>query len=356
MRSASLPLFSVDLFLDLTIHFSHSGPMDQITDIHIKTCKASDGHLSLDLDASLIFPGAVNAGEEHVQLLQSLLPLCAATDRPDFMIKHQGQFYRGRRDAQAVDGLWFRLRKMRQTPPTLQALPSPIHESICSALLAADLCRGGLIYVTGGPGCGKTTTASAILVSRLQVFGGVAFTVEDPPELPLNGRHGRGYCTQTMVAGDRASDWTESLRGILRSQPVGTHLMLFVGEVRDAETAQAMLRAASNGFLVICTSFGTDLISAIDSFYQLLGQEYAQTLASTLRCILHQRLFEKRLVVEMLTSDGASSRVATIVRSGKITQLKDEIMYQRNAMMAGAKPIQSNTSQSPVGLSFPGLR
>lgn len=330
--------------------------MDGITDIHIKTSKNSDGHLVLDLPASLIFPGPANACDEHASLLQGLLLLCEATDRVDFMIKHHEVFYRGRRDAQAIDGLWYRLRKMAQTPPTLETLPTPIHETICSALLAPELCRGGLIYVTGGPGSGKTTTASAILVSRLQMYGGVAFTVEDPPELPLNGRHGPGYCTQTMVAGDRSSDWTESLRGILRSQPVGTHLMLFMGEVRDAETAQAMLRAASNGFLVICTSFGTDLISAIDSFYQLLGQEYAATLAASLRCILHQRLFDKRLVVELLTSEGPSSRVATIIRGSKITQLKDEIMYQRNAMISGHKPFQPSPVQTLGGLSLSGLR
>ena len=37
---------------------------------------------------------------------------------------------------------------------------------------------------------------------RLGSCGGAAFTVEDPPELPLNGFHGQGYCTQTWVAGD----------------------------------------------------------------------------------------------------------------------------------------------------------
>lgn len=316
-----------------------------ITDVHIKTSKSGDDNqLSLDLQSSLVFPGALNAGSEHEDLLHGLLILCQATDRDDFMIKHQDVFYRGRRDTRAIDGLWYRLRKMAQDPPTIETLPSKLPVPIQNILMSPALCQGGLIYVTGGPGCGKTTTASAVVVSRLKLFGGVAYTVEDPPELPLNGRHGLGYCTQTMVAGDHSSDWTDSMRGILRSQPVGTNLMLFVGEVRDAATAQAVLRAASNGFLVVCTSFGSDMISAIDSFYQLLGAEYAATLAATLRCILYQRIANGRVTAELLTSDSSSSRVATIIRSRNITQLKDEMMYQRNAMIAGHHAFQTDTS------------
>ena len=125
--------------------------------------------------------------------------------------------------------------------------------------------------------------------------------------------------------------------------------MLLVGEVRDTETAQVMLRAASNGFLVICTSFGTDLISSIDSFFQLLRPESSGTLAGSLRCILHQRLLNEQFSCEMLTSDSPSSRVATLIRARNITQLKDELMYQRNALLAGHS--LSKQSSSAVGFS-----
>jgi Tfp pilus assembly pilus retraction ATPase PilT len=311
--------------------------IDNITDIHIKTVQNSGtDHQNLELDPenSLIFPGPTYAGLENQKLLAGLLSCCKQVDRDDFMVRYQDNFYRGRRDTRAVDGIWFRMRKLAKTPPDLDNLPSPMPPQIIAALLSRALCKGGLIYVTGGPGSGKTTTASAVVVSRLKTFGGVAYTVEDPPEMPLNGRHGSGYCTQTTVAGDRTSDWTESLRGVLRSQPVGTYLTLFIGEVRDKETAQTMLRAASNGFLVICTSFGSDLISSIDSFYQMLGSEYTNTLSATIRMILYQRLHDGKFTPEMLISEGPSSRVATIIRHGNITQLKDEIMYQRNAVLA----------------------
>jgi len=113
-----------------------------------------------------------------------------------------------------------------------------------------------------------------VLVSRLLRYGGFAYTIEDPPEIiALNGRHGNGYCTQTRVY-DGASGWEDSIKEILRSQPVGTSLMLFIGEIRSAEAARMAIRAASNGFLVITTSFATDMIAGIDTFYQLLGDEF----------------------------------------------------------------------------------
>jgi twitching motility protein PilT len=191
-----------------------------------------------------------------------------------------------------------------------------------------------LIFITGGPGCGKTTTASATVVSRLIQHGGVAYTVEDPPELPLNGRHGNGYCTQTIVAGESAGDWAESLRGVLRSQPVGMNLMLFVGEIRDALPAKIMLRAASNGFLTICTAFGSDIVSGIDSLFQLVGSEYAGTLANVLRVVICQRVIDGRFQADMLLSEGPGSRVAVSIRNGMIAQIKDELLYQKNAAAA----------------------
>lgn len=203
--------------------------------------------------------------------------------------------------------------------------------------------------MAGGPGCGKTTTASAVVVSRLKAFGGVAYTVEDPPEMPLNGRHGSGYCTQTMVKGDTSADWAESMRGVLRSQPVGTALMLYVGEVRDAETARTMIRAASNGFLVICTTFGTDLVSSIDSLYQLLGQDYANPLSAVIRIVVYQKIMGGRFAIETLVSDGASSRVAALIRSRTLAQLRDEMTYQRNSMAAGHNLFHVNRGGSARG-------
>lgn len=297
--------------------------IDALSDIHIKQNQPKNSIAYRDGA-----PYQVEEGE--LTLVMELLEKINGIDRADFMVENNGMFWRGRKDKQAVDGTWFRLRKMQSKPPSLNTLPLPMAAPYKAILMSQHLRGGGLIHIAGAPGSGKTTTASAIVVSRLMEYGGVAYSVEDPPELPLNGWHGKGYCTQTWVAGDNATDWTESMRGVLRSQPTGTSVILYVGEIRDADTARAMLRAASNGFLVISTGFGSDIITSIDSFFQLVGREYAASIAAILRVVVHQKIENERFMVDMLTCDNSTPQVANIIRSGQLAQLANEVLYQRN--------------------------
>lgn len=298
----------------------------QITDIHIKQSEP---------DKSIVYPGPRPIAPEEVQMVRAFLVELEQVSRDDFMVNLGGVFWRGRRDFLAVDGLWFRLRRMAEKAPSLDSLPSPMPTAIKNILMSNQLSRGGLIHVAGGPGCGKTTTGSATVISRLEQYGGVAYSIEDPPELPLNGWHGKGYCTQTWVAGDNAADWMESMRGALRSQPTGANLIMYVGEVRDPDTAKTMLRAASNGFLVISTGFGSDIVSGIDTFFQLIGRDHAPSFAASLRAILHQKIENGQFAVNVLTSESPASPVANIIRGGSLALLQNEIMFQRNQMLAG---------------------
>jgi Tfp pilus assembly pilus retraction ATPase PilT len=296
--------------------------------------KATDLHIKVkEPGKSLVFPGPRVIEGEDLTMAHAIIDKAEAISRDDFMVDIGGVFWRGRRDRHAVDGMWLRMRRMADTAPSLDALPSPLPNAIKKVLLSRNLSQGGLVLVTGGPGCGKTTSGCGIVVSRLQEYGGAAFTVEEPPELPLNGFHGPGYCTQTWVAGDQAADWIESMRGALRSQPAGTNLMLYVGEVRDPETASAMLRAASNGFLVISTSFGSDIVSGVDTFFQLFGEKFALSLAGVLRVVLYQSLREGRFTAQVLVSESPSSPVAALIRKGHLAQLQNEVQYQHNRLV-----------------------
>jgi twitching motility protein PilT len=296
------------------------------TDIHLKVD---------DIEKSLVYPGPRLPNDDEKALLLKIKTSLVNSSRDDYMIQIEGLSFRGRRDTRAVDGTWHRMRLMAEIPPTLETLPMPLPKSISKSLLSPHLTRGGLVIVTGGPGCGKTTTGSAVVVSRLVQYGGIAYTVEDPPEQPINGWHGKGYCTQTWVAGDNASDWDESMRGVLRSQPVGTNLMLYVGEVRDAETAYAMLRAASNGFLVIATCFGSDIVGGVSTFFQLMGRDGAAAFAAALRVVVFQNIKQGRFSAEILTSMGSATQVAAIIRSGNLAHLANEINYQKNQSITG---------------------
>ncbi|MGE3342291.1 MAG: ATPase, T2SS/T4P/T4SS family [Vicinamibacterales bacterium] len=311
------------------------------TDIHVHVAELRDA--KVDVDTSLLFPGAVNATHEHAAMLEQLAKLCEGKRKADFTISYgTGEatvFFRVRRDDFPVDGTWLRMRRMADKAPDFGSLKFPLPEAVQFLLLDGALQSGGLIAIVGPTGAGKTTTAGATVVERLKMHGGLAYTVEDPPELPLNGRHGHGYCTQTEVAGETVGDWVESMRGVLRSQPAGTPVILYVGEIRDPQAAHMVLRAALNGFLVICTAFGNDVLTGIQSLIQLFGEEQRHQLAQMLRLVVHQQFMPDRLLVEFLCSEGPNSRVAAILRNGTINSLRDEITLQRNRLLQPRAPV-----------------
>ncbi|CAN5766958.1 ATPase, T2SS/T4P/T4SS family [soil metagenome] len=299
-----------------------------ISDIHL--CEERPGD-------SMVFPGPCKISPDLWGELEVLITRCRSFDKEDFMVTMNGEFYRGRHEKRAVDGGWYRLRRMPPDPPTLDKLPSKIPVHLKRLLLSPRLSQGGLVYIVGAPAQGKTTTASATLISRLTQYGGFALTVEDPPEMPLNGWHNEGYCSQTWVAGDTAANWAESFRGVLRSQPAGTLSILYVGEVRDTESAKAMLRAAANGFLVVSTGFGTDIISGLEALYHLAGAQstWLSSLSGLLRLVVHQRVVNEQVVVSSLASLNGTTSVAAKIRTGNFNNLLTDIQFQSNQAMLG---------------------
>lgn len=300
-------------------------------------------HLCLSgLEKSLLFPGPVRLPGDLLPLARELAMQAEKVKKNDFILQTQGHLFRARRDLQSVDGVWLRLRLLADAPPTLESLPSPLQAVFKNHLLSPHLTKGGVIYITGAPGSGKTTTASATLVSRLRAFGGFACTVEDPPEIPLSGWHGegetQGYCSQSWVAGDTSADWQEAFRSVLRSQPSNTLTMLFIGEVRDRESASAMIRAASSGFLEIATGFGTDIPSGLDMLSKLAGGDKDErlvhtALANVLRLTIHQRIMNKHLIPRMLVTANGLDKSAIKIRDGDFSGLENDIQHQERLLM-----------------------
>jgi type IV pilus assembly protein PilB len=138
-------------------------------------------------------------------------------------------------------------------------------------------CRDGIVIVTGPTGSGKTTTLYSAI--REIATGEVNIsTVEDPVEYELPG------ITQIQVDPKRGVTFANSLRALLRQDPD----VIFVGEIRDSETAQIAAQAAMTGHLVLATLHTNDAMSAIARLVDL-GLD-RQTIATTLRGTLAQRL------------------------------------------------------------------
>ncbi|MBL9126738.1 MAG: type II/IV secretion system protein [Verrucomicrobiales bacterium] len=138
----------------------------------------------------------------------------------------------------------------------------------------------GVILVTGPTGSGKTTS----LYTALGMIDGSThgiFTLEDPVEyqLPL--------VRQTQVNDTLGLSFAEGLRTLLRQDPD----VILVGETRDPETAQLMVRAALTGHLVFSTLHTNDALGSIPRLLDLGVPPFL--LAPTLIGVLAQRLVRR---------------------------------------------------------------
>lgn len=145
------------------------------------------------------------------------------------------------------------------------------------AFLAAAAMPHGLIFLTGPTGSGKTTTLNAVL-STIKTPELNFMTLEDPVEYKLAG------ISQVQVKPQIGLTFAAGLRSFLRQDPD----VILVGEVRDPETAEACLKAALTGHLVLSTLHTNDALGAIPRLIDM-GME-AFLLSSSLALVAAQRL------------------------------------------------------------------
>jgi general secretion pathway protein E len=105
-----------------------------------------------------------------------------------------------------------------------------------------------------------------------------AITIEDPVEYYLEG------CTQIPIDHDHGTTFHSILRSVLRQDPD----VIFVGEIRDIETATVAMQASMTGHLVYTTVHAKDTIGAIFRLLDL-GIE-GPLVANALNLIVAQRL------------------------------------------------------------------
>lgn len=138
----------------------------------------------------------------------------------------------------------------------------------------------GTILSTGPTGSGKTTTIYALL-KLLNTRDKNISTIEDPVEYNIEG------INQIQVRQKTNLTFANGLRSLLRQDPN----IIFVGEIRDAETAGIAINASMTGHLVISTLHTKDAPTA---FLRLADMDIEPYLiASTVNLVIGQRLARK---------------------------------------------------------------
>ena len=138
----------------------------------------------------------------------------------------------------------------------------------------------GLILVTGPTGSGKSTTLYTAL-KELNKPSVNIITVEDPVESPMRD------INQVQVNSQVGLDFSASLRSILRHDPD----IIFIGEIRDSETAHIAVRSSITGHLVLSTLHTNDALSAVMRLCDMGIERYLA--ASSLSGVVAQRLLKR---------------------------------------------------------------
>lgn len=221
--------------------------------------------------------------------------------------------------AQQRGSISMAIRLLPPKIPTVEELELP---EICKDLATRPR---GLVVVSGPTGSGKSTTLAAMLHHINANKMCHILTIEDPIEYthtPL-----RSAITQREIGSDSLS-FAQALKHALRQDPD----VILVGEMRDLETAAAVLTIAETGHMVFSTGHAPSAYQAMERIIDMFPPEHrylAQTrLASLLVGVLCQALVPRAdgsgriAAVEIMLGSPA---VTNLIREGKVYQLPNVI-------------------------------
>ena len=179
----------------------------------------------------------------------------------------------------------------------------------------------GLVVVTGPTGSGKSTTLAAMMDYANKNRKDHIITVEDPIEFV---HESKGCLINHREVGIHTKSFAAALRGALREDPD----IILVGEMRDLETIELALVAASTGHLVFGTLHTPSAAKTVDRIIDVFPAEQQNkvrtTLSEALKGVIAQNLFKRidkkgRVAgMEILVFNTA---VANLVREGKTHQI-----------------------------------
>src|SRR4029078_33732 len=181
--------------------------------------------------------------------------------------------------------------------------------------------KKGLILVTGPTGSGKSTTLAAMVDFANLHRKDHILTIEDPIEFVHK-------CQQSLInhreVGIHTKSFSSALRGALREDPD----IILVGEMRDLETIELALTAASTGHLVFGTLHTQSAAKTVDRIIDVFPADQQNkiraTLSEALKGVIAQNLFkriDKKGRVAALEILVFTTAISKLVREGTTHQI-----------------------------------
>lgn len=300
------------------------GNLSRISDMHVKTGRPVSFRIDDDLTP---MPGAADVTDEIIRYMLGILlsekhlkialsedeskDVDTAFEWEEHKVNFRLNIFRDR------DGLAFVMRVLASDIPSIQevGLPSDkIWQDITSL-------KRGLVLVTGVTGSGKSTTISA-LINHINLYRKTRIiTLEDPVEFLFKSEN--SMVSQRQVGQD-VETFSSGLRSALRENPD----VIFVGEIRDTETASLALSAAETGHLVFSTLHTRDAKGALSRIVDMFPSEQTKSLclqlSFSLSFVLSQKLVPRMdgngriLAMEVLKNIPA---LGNLIRSGNWQQV-----------------------------------
>jgi twitching motility protein PilT len=218
--------------------------------------------------------------------------------------------------------------EMNQLGASLRVIPSEVLSfaelNLPPILEKFALAKQGLFLIVGPTGHGKSTTIASMIEYINQGRSENIITIEDPVEYEFLNK--KSFISQREVYSDTLS-FAKALRSALREDPN----VIFLGEIRDKESAEAALTLAETGHLVFSTLHTNNAAQSVDRlvdiFPEFQQRQIRQQLANTILGIVSQRLLPRvkggRIVAcEVLIGNVA---VKASIREGKSHQIPNII-------------------------------
>lgn len=221
-------------------------------------------------------------------------------------------------------------RRVNTTIPPFEELHlPPILEKICQS-------RQGLILVVGPTGCGKTTTIASMVDHINHTRSCHIITIEDPIEYLF--KDAKAIVSQREIGID-VKDFEEALMYLLRQDPD----IVFIGEMRDAKTVSAGMRAVETGHLVFGTMHSANAAQCVHRLLDLFPQNerdlVRQTLSLAIKAVVSQTLVPclkegvdripaveiliANAAVRKLISEGREADLPSVIRSSQHEGMQD---------------------------------